>query len=137
MKALKSRLKLITLFFIAIILFQSCVGYQGTSVSLEQAAREQKRTKIRSSSKKKHYYEKIVFEEGQFYGIKKLNKNRVKIPLDTNEIDDVYIQSKSKSAWMTIAVIAIPVIAFGFLVIDEMKNSLNDGPIVYVVNNGY
>lgn len=137
MKAHKNWLKLSTFFFIAIIMFQSCVGYQGTSVSMEQAAREQKRTKVLSSSKKKHYYEKIVFEEGQFYGIKKLNKNKVKIPLDTNEINEVYIQSKSKSSWMTIAVIAIPVIALVVLTIDATDNSFSDGPTVYVVYRGY
>ena len=131
MKALKNRLKSITLFFIAIIMFQSCVGYQSTSISLEQAAKEQKRTKIRTSSNNKYYYEKIVLEEGQFYGIKKLNKNMVKIPLDTNEINDVYLQSKSKSSWMTIVAIAIPVIALVFIALDELDNSFSSGPAIF------
>lgn len=134
MKAFINRLKLISLFFISIIMFQSCVGYQSTSISLEQAAKEQKRTKIRTSSNNKYYYEKIVLEEGQFYGIKKLNKNMVKIPLDTNEINDVYLQSKSKSSWMTIVAIAIPVIALVFIALDEVDNSFSSSPTVYVVN---
>ena len=112
-------------------MFQSCVGYQSTSISLEQAAKEQKRTKIRTSSNNKYYYEKIVLEEGQFYGIKKLNKNMVKIPLDTNEINDVYLQSKSKSSWMTIVAIAIPVIALVFIALDELDNSFSSGPAIF------
>ena len=123
MKALKNWLKLITLFYISIMMFQSCVAYQSASVSLEQAVSEQKRTRINTISRKKYHYEKIVFEEGQFYGLKKLNKNMVKIPLDTNVINDVFIQSKSKSTWVTVAIIAIPLIAFTILALDDLNNS--------------
>ena len=123
MKALKKWLKSITLFFISIMMFQGCVAYQSASVSLEQAVREQKRTKINTISQKKYHYEQIVFEEGQFYGLQKLNKNMVKIPLDTNEIDEVFIQSKSKSTWLTVAIIAIPLIALTIIAINDLNNS--------------
>ena len=114
-------------------MFQSCVAYQSSSVTLEEAVREQKRTKINTISRVKYYYEQIVFEEGQFYGLKRLNKNMVKIPLDTKEINDVFIQSKSKSAWMTVAAIAIPLIALTILAIDELNNSFNyGGPLLLV-----
>jgi len=105
------------------MMFQSCVAYQSASVSLEQAVREQKRTKINTISKKKHHYEQIVLEEGQFYGLQKLNKNMVKIPLDTHEIDEVFIQSKSKSTWLTVAIIAIPLIALTIIAINDLNNS--------------
>ncbi|MFC2148317.1 hypothetical protein ACFLR9_07085 [Bacteroidota bacterium] len=123
MKTLKNWLKSITLFFISIMMFQSCVAYQSASVSLEQAVREQKRTKINTISQKKYHYEQIVFEEGQFYGLQKINKNMVKIPLDTNEIDNVFIQSKSKSTWVTVAIIAIPLIALTIIAINDLNNS--------------
>ncbi len=123
MKALKKGLQLISLFFMSIMMFQSCVAYQSASVSLEQAVREQKRTKINTISKKKHHYEQIVFEEGQFCGLQKLNKNMVKIPLDTNEIDEVFIQSKTKSTWLTVAIIAIPLIALTIIAINDLDNS--------------
>ena len=121
MKALKKWLKTIPHFFISIMMFQSCVAYQSASVSLEQAVSEQKRTRINTISQKKNHYEQIVFEEGQFYGLKKLNKNMVKIILDTNEIDDVFIQSKSKSTWMTVAIIAIPIIILTIIAIESMN----------------
>jgi PBP1b-binding outer membrane lipoprotein LpoB len=123
MKALKKWLKSITLFFISIMMFQGCVAYQSASVILEQAVREQKRTKINTISQKKYHYEQIVFEEGKFYGLKKLNKNMVKIPLDTHEIDEVFIQSKSKSTWLTVAIIAIPLIALTIIAINDLNNS--------------
>jgi len=132
MKALKRRLKSITLFFVSITMFQSCVAYQSASVTLEEAVREQKRTKINTISSKKQLYQQIVFEEGQFYGLKRLNRNMVKIPLDTKEINDVFIQSKSKSTWMTIAIIAIPLIALSILAIDDLNNSYNNGSLVLI-----
>jgi PBP1b-binding outer membrane lipoprotein LpoB len=123
LKTLKKWLKSITLFFISIMMFQGCVAYQSASVSLEQAVREQKRTKINTISQKKYHYEQIVFEEGKFYGLKKLNKNMVKIPLDTNEIDNVFIQSKSKSTWVTVAIIAIPIIILTIIAIEELNST--------------
>jgi hypothetical protein len=98
MKALKKWLKTIAFFFISIMMFQSCVAYQGTSVSLEQAVREQKRTKIKAPNDIFYFkFKQIVFEEGQFYGLKKVKGETVKIPIDKNEVYKVFIQSKNKS----------------------------------------
>ncbi len=114
------------------MMLQSCVAYQSTPVSLEVAASEVKRTKIITTSKKKYYYKRITFEEGQFYGFEKLNGNMVKIPIDSNEIVNVYIQSKSKSTWATIAIIVIPLFALSILAVVETNKSFENN--LFLVN---
>ena len=115
MKALKKWLKTIALFFISIMIFQSCVAYQSTSVSLEQAVQEQAPSKVNTIPNETLYFKQIVFEEGQFYGLKKAKGEIVKIPIDNNDVYKVFLHSKSKSTWATIAVIAVPIIALTFI----------------------
>ena len=125
MKAFKKWLKTIALFFISIMMFQSCVAYQSASVSLEQAVREQKRTKINTIPNDTFYFRQIVFEEGQFYGLKKVKGETVKIPIDNNEVYKVFIQSKNKSTWGTIAIIGgalvIPVIILALTITPDLS----------------
>ena len=69
MKTLKKWLKTIALFLTALILFQSCSVYK-TPVTLEQAVLEQKEVKITTASDESVKYKYIVYEDGQFYGVK-------------------------------------------------------------------
>ena len=126
MKALKKWFKIIALFFTALILFQGCVAYQNTAVSLEQAVQEQKPAKVNTIPNETYYFKQIVFEEGQFYGLKKVKGEMVKIPVDTNETYKVFVQNKNKSTWTTVAVIAIPIIALVIIGI-EAANSVSPG----------
>ena len=50
MKTLKTSLKTIALFFMALTLLQSCVAYQKTPVSLRQAEQSKKRVKMKTSA---------------------------------------------------------------------------------------
>jgi PBP1b-binding outer membrane lipoprotein LpoB len=115
MKALKKWFKIIALFFTALILLQGCVAYQNTSVSLEQAVQEQKPAKVNTIPNETYYFNQIGFEDGQFYGLKKVKGETVKIPIDNNEVYKVFLHSKSKSTWTTIAIIAVPVITLAIL----------------------
>lgn len=115
MKALKKWFKIIALFFTALILLQGCVVYQNTSVSLEQAVQEQKPAKVNTIPNETYYFKQIGIEDGLFYGLKKVKGESVKIPIDNNEVYKVFLHSKSKSTWATIAVIAVPVITLAIL----------------------
>ena len=110
MKTLRKKIKTVALFFTALILLQGCVAYQNTAVTLEQAAQEQKPTKVNTITNKTYYFKQIVFEEDQFYGLKKVKGEMVKMPVDTNETYKVFVQDKNKSTWATVAVIAVPII---------------------------
>ena len=115
MKTLKIVTKPTALFFLIMTMLQSCIAYQNTPVSLQQAEFNKKRVKVNTSSNYTYHFKQIVLEEDQFYGLKKVQGKTVKIPIDNNEVYKVFLHSKSKSTWTTIAIIVVPVITLAIL----------------------
>jgi hypothetical protein len=124
MKILKTRLKTIVFFFIAMTMFQSCIAYRETPVSLLQGEQSKARVKVNTISNQTYRFEQIILEEGQFYGLKKEKGEIVRIAIHNSEHSKVYLYSKSKSTWETIAVIAVSVITLAIL-----KSSFSLGTI--------
>tara|TARA_R110002096_G_scaffold431988_1_gene647981 strand:+ start:214 stop:609 length:396 start_codon:yes stop_codon:yes gene_type:complete len=110
MKTLKTSLKTIALFFMALTLLQSCVAYQKTPVSLRQAEQSKKRVKMKTSANQTYYFKQIVSEEEQFYGLIKEKRELVKVTISDYGNNEVFLYSKSKSTWKTIGTITVPVI---------------------------
>ena len=103
MKALKKWLKTLALFFTALILFQSCSVYK-TPVTLEQAVQEQKEVKITTASDETVKYKYIVYEDGQFYGVKNNPGEDVKFPINVDEVYEVLVKKGGLSTWAIIAI---------------------------------
>ena len=80
MEAIKTRLKTIAWFLTALMLMQSCVVYHKTPTNLEQASREQTKTKITNTNGDISKYEYITSEDGVYYGINKQFGELVKTP---------------------------------------------------------
>ena len=111
MKALKKWLKTIALFFTALILFQSCATYK-TPVTLEQAAQDEKAVKIVTVTDDSYKYKYIVYEDGQFYGVKDNPGEDVKFPINAEEVSDVLMKKGGLSTWewIVIGVVVIGVV---------------------------
>ena len=103
MKTLKKHIKPIALIFGVLILFQSCMAYKQTSVSLEQAVQSEKKTKIETKSNESLKFRRISFEDGKYYGVKRVKGEIVKIPLDSTGIKKVLLHDKTLSTVLTIA----------------------------------
>ena len=112
MKTLKKGLKTISLFLSGLILFQSCSAYK-TPVTLQQAAQEEKAVKIVTVDDDTYNYKYIVFEDGQFYGVKDNPGEDVKFPINKEEVADVLMKNKKIPNW----VIWVPIVAIGALLI--------------------
>jgi len=113
MKALKKWLKTIALFLTALILFQSCAVYNKTPVTLEQAALEQKEVKITTASDETIKYKYIIYEDGQFYGVKDNPGEDVKFPINVDEVYEVLLKKGGLSTWAWIGIIGgVLIIAF-------------------------
>ena len=104
MKTLKKWLKTIALFLTALILFQSCSVYK-TPVTLEQAVLEQKEVKITTASDESVKYKYIVYEDGQFYGVKNNPGEDVKFSINVDEVYEVLIKKGGLSTWAIIGII--------------------------------
>ena len=105
-------------------LLQSCIVYQKNPVSLLQAEQSKERVKINTSSKQTYHFKQIALEEEHFYGLKKEKGEIVRIAISDYGANEVFLQSKSKSTWTTIAVIAVPVITLAII----GANSFNINP---------
>ena len=113
MKAIRKRLKAITLFLTVLLLFQSCVVYHKTPTTLEKAAQEEIKTKVTNTNGDIFKYKYITFEEGQFYGVHEPEERGefVKVPLESEDIINVRTKNKSASSWVTILVITVSALA--------------------------
>ena len=110
MKTLKTSFKTIAYFFLALTLLQSCVVYNTKPVSLLQAEQSKKRVKMKTSADQTYYFKQIISEEEQFYGLIKEKRELVKVAISDYGTNEVFLQSQSKSTWITLAVIAVPLI---------------------------
>ena len=104
MKAPKKWLKTVSLFLTALILFQSCSAYK-TPITLEQAALEQKAIKITTASDESVKYKYIVYEDGQFYGVKNNPGEDVKFPIDTEEVANLLMKNGGIPWWAWILMV--------------------------------
>ena len=134
MALLKTSFRTISLFFLTLTLLQSCVAYQNTPVSLLQAEESKKRVKMKTSSNETYTFKQIILEEGQFYGLKKEKRELVKIAIYDAGTNEVFLHSKSKSTWITLTVIVVPLIVvrilageFTYNLDDDFFNSSSSG----------
>ena len=114
MIALKKWFKIIALFFTALILFQSCATYK-TPVTLEQAANTKKAVKVITVDDDSYKYKYIVYEDGQFYGVKDNPGEDVKFPIDTEEVTAVMM--KKGLPWWAWTLIGAALIGIIFLIV--------------------
>ncbi len=91
MRKLKKSLKSVALFLAGLILLQSCSTYK-TPVTLEQAANTEKAVKVITVDDDSYKYKYIVYEDGQFYGVKDNPGEDVKFPIDTEEVTAVMMK---------------------------------------------
>jgi len=115
-------LRNIAWFLTTLMLFQSCVVYHKTPTTLEKASKEHIKTKITNAEGETSIYKYITYEDGVFYGVSKKSGELVKTPLDERYINKLLIKNKSASTWVTVAVIAVPIIAFGIAIIVAMDD---------------
>ena len=103
MKTTKKLIKPIAFLLGLLILLQSCVAYKSTSVSLEEAVKLEKKAKIETKGYEILKFQKIVSEEGKYYGVKKIKGEKVKILIDSTGIKKVMLHDKTLSTVLTIA----------------------------------
>jgi len=107
MKTLKKQIRTVSLLFVILIIIQSCTAYKIASVSLDHAAKTQNKVRIKTNSNNTLKFKKVDFEDGKYYGIKKVNGDVVKIPLEEINLSSIQLKDKTSSTILTILA-AIP-----------------------------
>ena len=96
-----------------LILLQSCSAYK-TPVTLQQAAQEEKAVKIVTIDDNTYKYKYIVYENGQFFGVKDNPGEDVKFPITVEEVEEVLM--KKGMPWWAWTLIIIGGIAVLWIV---------------------
>jgi hypothetical protein len=105
MKTIRKYLEPFVFLFSLLILFQSCVVYEKSSVSLEWAVKQERKAKVETITNQTYKFKQIKSDKDQFYGIQKLNGDIIKTPLQANEINKIQLQDKSTSTIATITTV--------------------------------
>jgi hypothetical protein len=105
MKTIRKHLESLVLLFIVLMLFQSCVVYEKKSVSLDWAAKQELRAKVEMKTNETNKFKRISFENQHYYGIKKINGEITKTPLQADNLNKIQLQNKSTSTIATITTV--------------------------------
>lgn len=108
--------KLIALLLSVSVLMQSCVVYQSTSVSLEEAVKSESPVKITKNNGEKTVFSRVILDDdGWYYGKKFATSGKVtnKFLIDKNNI--IRIQAKDKLL-STVLNVVVPLIMAGIIV---------------------
>ncbi|MEH6535230.1 MAG: hypothetical protein V7719_02470 [Psychroserpens sp.] len=102
MKTIKNQLKNLSITLSMLVVFQSCTVYKSASVALEQAALEDVKVKVETNNGVNIKFKNIVFENENYYGIKKTKGKLDKILLNQEHINNIKIKDKTLSTILTI-----------------------------------
>jgi high-affinity Fe2+/Pb2+ permease len=105
MKTIRKHLESLVLLLIVLMLFQSCVVYEKNSVSLDWAAKQELRAKVEMKTNETNKFKRISFENQHYYGIKKINGEITKTPLQADNLNKIQLQNKSTSTIATITTV--------------------------------
>lgn len=95
------------------MLFQSCTVYKSASVSLDEASKSNTKVKVVKTNGEKVKYSRIVaLNDGQFYGVQKVNGLSNNIPIHQDNIVKLNLKNQESS---TILSIGIPVLIIGII----------------------
>ena len=104
----------ISIVLLVTILLQSCVVYQKTSVSLNEAY-DRGNVKIKSTNGKNKKYTNIIMEDSIYYGVQDWHN---KLPILPASIDSIYLKDKKKSArliWLIPLSVGVGLISLSFI----------------------
>ena len=122
----------ISIVLLASILLQSCVAYQKTSVSLEDAA-NRGNVKLIGTDGNVYEIQNIEMQDSIYFGF----IGKEKIVITEASLSGIYLQDKKKSSRWTVLGITIPIIVFIVVMIVAISNATIDIDIPCDCNNGY
>jgi hypothetical protein len=101
MKTIVKRFKYLPIALAMLILFQGCTVYKKQSVTMQEAAQKQVKTKVKTNNGDL-FFKYIAFENDNYYGIKKSKGELEKIRLDSEYIEKIQLKNKQGSVIVTI-----------------------------------
>jgi hypothetical protein len=97
MKVIKKQIRPITFLFGILIMLQSCVAYKSQNFTLEEAAKTDSKVKVHTVTNENLKFKRVGVENGQYYGVRKVKGELVKVPLDRTMLNKINVKDKTIS----------------------------------------
>jgi hypothetical protein len=104
--------KSVSFVLLAVILLQSCVVYQQTSVPLDGAV-DRGKVKLVNTSGNEFRFKNMYIKDSIYYGDSKSQEIRI----DTTEIKNIYLKDRKKSIKRTVLIALSPLIVYGAYIV--------------------
>lgn len=104
MKTLRKQIKRLALFLSVLILFQGCTIYKGKGLTIDDAVYSNNKSEITTNYDMTYKFKRVIQEDGNYYGLKKVKGEFVKTTLNPSDIKRVRIKDKTLSTILSILV---------------------------------
>jgi ABC-type antimicrobial peptide transport system permease subunit len=121
MNKIKNKIKLFSLTLSILVMFQSCTVYKSTTVSLEQATKEQIKAKVETKNQAKINFKYIINENGNYFGMRKVEGKMEKMQLNEKLINTIKLKDKTTSTILSIALPIGIIAGLGLIFQDSFK----------------
>ena len=111
MKTIKKQIKSVALVLTILILLQGCTIYQSVPVSIDHAVQKETKVKVMTKNSEKMKFKRIGVENGNYYGVKIVKGDIIKIPLDKESIISIKEKDKTLSNVATIGISVVSLFA--------------------------
>jgi len=127
MRSLFSKVKFATIIIALLILFQSCVVYRSTPISIDEAVRSETKILVINTENKRLPFKRIEKTDTTYYGIKKHFSKEIRVSLNQNEIKKIRPMNPGLSTLGTFGLFLIGIAAIIIPIkLIELQNDLND-----------
>lgn len=121
MKEIIKKWKILPIVFAVIILLQGCTVYKKSSVTLQEAAKDQIKTKVETKNGNL-FFKYITYENNLYYGVNRSKGELEKIRLDSEYIKNIHLKNKKASVLVSI-IIPVGVIIGAILMLGSIALS--------------
>ncbi|TWO32798.1 hypothetical protein E1J38_007990 [Seonamhaeicola sediminis] len=123
MKAIKTHLKAVAVFFSILIFFQGCTVYKSANVTLDEAAEANTKVRIKTIDNKSFRFDKIEVIKNKIFGININSGERSIVSIKKDNIDKIQVKDKTGSTIVSIAVpLVLGVVMLGIIVNESLNN---------------
>ena len=123
MKAIDKYLKVVSVFFAALILFQGCTVYKSAPVTLDEALKSSTKVRVKTFDNQTLKFYRMKVLNNKIFGIKINNGERSKTLIEKDNIEKIQLKDKTTS---TILSIVTPVVVIAGILVIIVANSLNN-----------
>ncbi|GAA4943649.1 hypothetical protein GCM10023314_15820 [Algibacter agarivorans] len=124
MKAIDRNLKLVTFFFVTLMLLQSCTVYKTPSVTLDEASKSNSKVRVKTIDNQSLKFDRIQVADNKVYGSSIINREMIITTIEKDNIEKIQLKDKTTSTILTIVSLAGVTLGMFVLIIESSLNHI-------------